>query len=109
MGLKKNGKDVTVDFAKDAEYVYRPSVTTAAFVLHTYRLKGDRRHSNWNGNDGLIGLRELKRRNGLVSAQDDETCVVFGMPKAVIYSNIADVVLQSKKSRGDHKSVMKTQ
>jgi len=49
------------------------------------------------GNDGLVGLKEIKRRNGFVIAQDEETCVVFGMPKAVINSNIADVVLPIDK------------
>lgn len=49
------------------------------------------------GNDGFMGLQELKRRNGMVIAQDEETCVVFGMPKAVINAHVADVVLPIDK------------
>jgi two-component system, chemotaxis family, protein-glutamate methylesterase/glutaminase len=49
------------------------------------------------GNDGLVGLKEIKRRNGHVIAQDEETCVVYGMPKAVVNANIADAVLPIDK------------
>jgi len=98
MGLKKNGKDVTVEFVRDTKYIYRPSVDllmlTTAQAYHSSAigviLTG-------MGNDGFVGLQELKRRNGMVIAQDEETCVVFGMPKAVINANVADVVLPIDK------------
>ncbi len=35
------------------------------------------------GNDGLEGARALHARNGTILAQNQETCVVYGMPKAV--------------------------
>ena len=35
------------------------------------------------GNDGLEGGRALHARNGTILAQNEETCVVYGMPKAV--------------------------
>lgn len=35
------------------------------------------------GEDGLVGARELKGRGGVVMAQDAETSVVYGMPRAV--------------------------
>lgn len=94
MGLKKNGKDITVDFVKDAQYVYRPSVDH--LMLSTAQIYDSSAIGvilTGMGNDGLVGLKELKRRNGFVIAQDEETCIVFGMPKAVINANIADVVL----------------
>ncbi|HNQ45450.1 MAG: chemotaxis response regulator protein-glutamate methylesterase [Syntrophorhabdus sp.] len=94
MGLKKNGKDITVDFVKDAQYVYRPSVDHLMFsTAQIYDSSAIGVILTGMGNDGLVGLKELKRRNGFVIAQDEETCVVFGMPKAVINANIADVVL----------------
>jgi two-component system chemotaxis response regulator CheB len=98
MGLKKNGKDVTVDLTKDAQYVYRPSVDHLMLsTAHIYDSSAIGVILTGMGNDGLVGLKELKRRNGLVIAQDEETCVVFGMPKAVINSNIADIVLPIEK------------
>jgi chemotaxis response regulator CheB len=36
------------------------------------------------GEDGAEGLGELKRAGGLTIAQSEESCVVFGMPKAAI-------------------------
>jgi len=45
------------------------------------------------GSDGTIGLRLLKRHGCFVIAQDEASCVVFGMPKAAIEAGVADVVL----------------
>lgn len=35
------------------------------------------------GDDGLVGARKLHGRGGVILAQDADSCVVFGMPKAV--------------------------
>lgn len=45
------------------------------------------------GKDGLEGLREVKQKEGFVIAQDEETCVVYGMPRAVVEAGLADLVL----------------
>ena len=45
------------------------------------------------GNDGTLGLRLLKRRGCFVIAQDEASCVVYGMPKAAIEAGVADIVL----------------
>ncbi len=34
------------------------------------------------GNDGALGLGDIKQMGGLTVAQDKQSCVVFGMPKA---------------------------
>lgn len=44
------------------------------------------------GTDGLRGSRALRRSGAFVLAQDEETSVVFGMPRAVVDEGIADVV-----------------
>ena len=38
-----------------------------------------------------------KAKNGYVIAQDEDTCVVYGMPRAVIDANMADIVLPLDK------------
>lgn len=42
------------------------------------------------GNDGLEGIRKIKERGGLAIAQNEETCVVYGMPKAIVDEGLAD-------------------
>ena len=45
------------------------------------------------GNDGTLGLRLLKRNGCYSVAQDESSCVVFGMPKAAIDAGVVDAVL----------------
>lgn len=45
------------------------------------------------GDDGAEGLLEMKRANSFTIAQDETTCVVFGMPREAILLGAADEVL----------------
>ena len=45
------------------------------------------------GSDGLEGCRAVKAAGGAVVAQDQESCAVYGMPKAVVTAGLADLVL----------------
>ncbi|WP_109486699.1 protein-glutamate methylesterase/protein-glutamine glutaminase [Occallatibacter savannae] len=45
------------------------------------------------GNDGTLGLRLLKRHGCYAIAQDEASCVVYGMPKSIVDAGLADVVL----------------
>jgi two-component system chemotaxis response regulator CheB len=45
------------------------------------------------GKDGLEGLNKIKQSSGVVFAQDEDTCVVYGMPKAAVDEGIVDNVL----------------
>ncbi|KJS28507.1 MAG: chemotaxis protein [Desulfatitalea sp. BRH_c12] len=44
------------------------------------------------GSDGTEGLKMMKNNGATIIAQDEASCVVFGMPKEPIESGIADVV-----------------
>ena len=44
------------------------------------------------GNDGTAGLRLLKRSGCFAIAQDEASCVVFGMPKEAIATGLIDTV-----------------
>lgn len=46
------------------------------------------------GNDGLEGVRALKQRGGRALAQDDDSCVVYGMPKAIVDEGLSDEVVE---------------
>src|SRR5262249_191183 len=45
------------------------------------------------GDDGARGLLAMRRNGGATFAQDEATCVVFGMPKAAIELGAAEHVL----------------
>jgi len=49
------------------------------------------------GHDGLIGVREMKAKGGVAIAQDAESCIVYGMPKAIVDASLADFVLPSDR------------
>ena len=44
------------------------------------------------GNDGREGMRKIKANGGYCIAQDEATCVVYGMPKSVIDAGLADEI-----------------
>lgn len=44
------------------------------------------------GNDGVLGLRLMKRHGSMVIAQDQASCVVFGMPKEAIDAGVVDII-----------------
>lgn len=45
------------------------------------------------GEDGVQGLRTIRRVGGRVIAQDEKTSIVFGMPGAAIAAGLADLIL----------------
>ena len=45
------------------------------------------------GDDGASGALAIKRAGGVVVAQDEATCVVFGMPKEAIKLGAAQQVM----------------
>ncbi len=44
------------------------------------------------GDDGTLGCRLLKRQGARVIAQDESSCVVYGMPRQVVEAGLADIV-----------------
>jgi len=45
------------------------------------------------GNDGTKGLRLVKRHGAPVIAQDEQSCVVYGMPKEAVNAGVVDISL----------------
>jgi len=45
------------------------------------------------GDDGANGMLEMKQAGAFTFAQDEKTCVVFGMPNEAIKRNAVDRVL----------------
>ena len=45
------------------------------------------------GKDGLEGARKIKASGGKIIAEHKSTCMIYGMPKAVVEANLADMVI----------------
>ncbi len=80
--------------AEPKEALYKPS---ANVLMETAGLALGRRvlgvMLTGMGNDGLEGMRVLKAQGGKALAQSERTCVVYGMPKAIVDANLADEVI----------------
>lgn len=45
------------------------------------------------GSDGVDGLRDVRAAGGQVIAQEERSCVVYGMPQAAVNAGIVDAIL----------------
>jgi len=53
------------------------------------------------GSDGTKGLKVLKQKGALIIGQNEESCVVYGMPKAPAELGLTDVVAPLDKIAGE--------
>jgi two-component system chemotaxis response regulator CheB len=52
------------------------------------------------GNDGLRGAHEVRRRGGRILVEAEESCTVYGMPRAIVDHELADNVLPLDRLAG---------
>jgi two-component system chemotaxis response regulator CheB len=98
MNLRRKGAGIVVELVDDPSYVYRPSVDLLfSGVARIFESRVVAVVLTGMGTDGLAGVREVRARNGYVIAQDEETSAVFGMPKAVIEGQLANIVAPLQK------------
>lgn len=96
MLLTKRGDNVYISLDNQMPKVNgtRPAVDiTAEAVANVYGGKAVGVILTGIGKDGAYGFKKIKEKGGKIIAQDGKTCVVFGMPKAVIELGIADAIL----------------
>ena len=95
LGLVDRGGKVLVRiYDGDASLHYKPSVDLAfASAAEIFPGKVLSVVMTGMGADGREGARALKKGGATVWAQDEATCVIFGMPGAVVEANLADQVL----------------
>ena len=100
MLLKKRGNHVYIVLDDKMPKVHgtKPSVeVTAEYVARIYGGKTVAVMLTGIGRDGADAYKLIKEKGGKIIAQDKDSCVVFGMPKAVIELGIADEVLPPSK------------
>jgi two-component system, chemotaxis family, protein-glutamate methylesterase/glutaminase len=102
--LAPGGKQMVIEARNGGTYVriqesqagqhYRPSVdVTFTSVARAYQGKTLALVLTGMGADGREGARLLKQGGSAVWAQDEKSCVVYGMPAAVVEAKLADDVL----------------
>jgi two-component system chemotaxis response regulator CheB len=62
-------------------------------VARTYGKGGVAAILTGMGRDGAMGMKAIKQCYGKTIAQNEKSCVVFGMPKAAVEMNVIDKVL----------------
>ncbi|NQT70362.1 MAG: chemotaxis response regulator protein-glutamate methylesterase [Desulfobacteraceae bacterium] len=61
-------------------------------IAHHYKDRATGVIMTGMGSDGMLGLKLMKRNGATILAQDESTCVVYGMPKEPIEAGIVDVI-----------------
>ncbi len=93
--LRRDGHRVTVTLSEEPRtLLHRPSVdVTFLSIAEIYGSRSVGVVLTGMGNDGLAGMRAIKAAGGKAIAQDEESSVVYGMPRAVVEAGLADHVL----------------
>jgi two-component system chemotaxis response regulator CheB len=82
--------------------LYKPSVDiTLESVAKCYPGRSLGVRLTGLGSDGAKGIRILKESGGKVLVQDEESCVVYGMPKAVVDEHLEDKIIPLSKMAGE--------
>ncbi len=100
MGLRKNSSgNITIDISENPNTtLHRPSVDVMMeSVINVYGKYTLGIIMTGMGKDGLEGIKMLKNLGGYCIAQNAESCIVYGMPKAVVDYGCADIVSPLEK------------
>lgn len=95
MKFKRSGGTVRIDISKDpGDTLHRPSVDvmfSSAFDIFGGGVLAA--VMTGMGHDGLEGAKLIKGAGGKVVAQDEDSCVVYGMPRSIVEADLADAVV----------------
>lgn len=100
MKMSKNGNGkIYVNISENpGDTLHRPSVDVMLeSVLDVYGKYTLGIIMTGMGKDGAEGIKHLKQLGGYCIAQDESTCVVYGMPKAIVDAGYADVIAPLEK------------
>lgn len=89
----RTGNTISIRESRDNEH-YQPSADVA-FTSIAQHVRGPVLAVvlTGMGADGTLGARLLKQRGASIWAQSEESCTVYGMPKAIVEADLADRVL----------------
>lgn len=102
MRIFKNGIDKIIKIEQHSELIYKPSVDFMMLsIADVYPGTCLGVMLTGMGNDGLKGMVAIKNSGGRTIAQDEGSCIVYGMPKAVVDSGVADKVVSLNEVAGE--------
>lgn len=98
MTVKKSGNNLKVSLNQDEKvYGVRPSVDVLFNSLAgTCGNKVKAVIMTGMGRDGVAGLKTIREKGGMTFAQDEESCVVYGMPKIAMQEGCVDEEVKIK-------------
>ena len=93
--LRKKITETVISISADINaYIYRPSVDALILsVLESYSGRVLGVILTGLGNDGEKGMKEIKNKGGSTVVENEDSCIVYGMPKAVVQAGNADKIL----------------
>lgn len=91
---KYGGRARAVVSMEPSETLYKPCVDVAMnSVADQYGATAMGVILTGMGNNGVVGLGQIKTGGGIVISQDEATCVVYGMPRAAIEAKLPDHIV----------------
>lgn len=101
--VKKRVTEVSIELSEQpANLLHRPSVDVMMLsVAQIYSGRCLGAIMTGMGSDGLEGMKAIKKSGGKTIAQDEESCIVYGMPKAVVDEGLADKVVPLSSLAGE--------
>ena len=97
--LKRNNKKYYVE-VKDGPFVNRHRPSADVLFRSTARYAGKNAIGiilTGMGNDGTKGLIEMKEMESYNIAQNEDSCVVYGMPRAAVEAGVIDKIMNIKQ------------
>jgi two-component system, chemotaxis family, protein-glutamate methylesterase/glutaminase len=92
--VRRGALDVVVALSSEPVTAHMPSVDMLmTSVAQAYPDRAIGVILTGMGHDGEEGMKAIKAAHGRTIAQDEASCVVYGMPKAVVDSGLADMVV----------------
>jgi len=95
MSVKRWGNKAEVRISdKPSDISFKPSVDI--LMDSVARVHGERSLGiimTGMGRDGLQGIEKIKAQGGKIIAQNENSCVVYGMPRVVIEQGLADKIV----------------
>lgn len=93
--VRKNGTGACLEIGEaPPEVTYKPCVDiTFNSIANSFNKKVLAIVMTGMGSDGCAGANFLKQKGATIWAQDEASCIVYGMPMAIVKANLADKIL----------------